>query len=52
MGRRSNVESFVSIAQADAEKTNLKAIKGEQVRSRIVLQYGQGLLRTPIISIT
>ena len=32
MGRRSNFKSFASIAQVVAEKTNLKANKGEKVR--------------------
>ena len=54
MGRRSNVESFVSIAQAVAEKMKLKANKSEKVRveekqvraSADVPQHGQGWLWT------
>ena len=35
MDRLSNVESFVSIAQAVVEKTNLKVNKGEKVSTEV-----------------
>ena len=55
IGRRSDVESFVSIAQAVVGKINLNANKDEKVRgdgkklraSVEVPQYGQGWLFTP-----
>ena len=46
---RSYVESFMSIAQAVTEKTNLKVrVEEEKVRaSADVPQHGQGWLRMP-----
>ena len=52
MGKRSYFERFVSITQAVAEKMNLKAKKGEQVKSfntaRMVKQMSTLMLKYAI----